>query len=402
MSTKQNWSNLGDQYKTTVQDAIHTGDFSKLNRLVSDTVSDAVAEAGWQMKQASQEMQKEFQNKPRVTPPQKPQPPRPQPKPTTLPIAKTKKVGQVSSILYIVFGSIGTGLTCIAGFVGLIFSLLGLGWEGFTFLFLFVLLCIFLIMIRVGTVERGRLNRMRRYITLFGNRMYMNIEDLAKQTHRSTSYVLKDIRKMMRLGFFPEGHLDSKNTCLMLDDATYHEYLRVERERSRLALEDSEKSKPQGQPAPTTANRELQTMLQEGNDYIRKLHYLNDIIEEEVISNKMDRMENLLKEIFKRVEETPEQMPKMHKLMNYYLPTTIKLLEAYSKYDDISAPGPDIINAKTEIEKTVDTINEAFTELLNKLFQADVFDITTDAQVLQTMLVKEGLTKNKFTEDTKS
>ena len=53
-------------------------------------------------------------------------------------------------------------------------------------------------------------------------------------------------------------------------------------------------------------------------------------------------------------------------------------------------------DAKTEIEKTVDTINEAFAELLNKLFQSAVFDAATDAQVLQTMLAKEGLTKNDF------
>ena len=125
------------------------------------------------------------------------------------------------------------------------------------------------------------------------------------------------------------------------------------------------------------------------------------IIEDEAISEKMDRTENLLKEIFKRVEDTPAQMPKMHKLMNYYLPTTIKLLQAYSEYDDISAPSQDIISAKAEIEKTVDIINEAFTELLNKLFQTSVIDVTTDAQVLQTMLAKEGLTKNDFTEEIK-
>ena len=89
------------------------------------------------------------------------------------------------------------------------------------------------------------------------------------------------------------------------------------------------------------------------------------------------------------------------KLMNYYLPTTIKLLQSYSEFDDISAPGEDVIKAKAEIEKTVDIINEAFTELLNKLFQATVFDVTTDAQVLQTMLAKEGLTKNDFSEDKK-
>ena len=81
----------------------------------------------------------------------------------------------------------------------------------------------------------------------------------------------------------------------------------------------------------------------------------------------------------------------MHKLMNYYLPTTLKLVEAYEDFDRISSPGQEIIKAKAEIENTLDTINQAFTELLNNLFQDTVFDVTTDAQVLKTMLAREGL-----------
>ena len=86
-------------------------------------------------------------------------------------------------------------------------------------------------------------------------------------------------------------------------------------------------------------------------------------------------------------------MGKMHKLMDYYLPTTLKLVEAYKEFDSVSAPGPDILSAKEQIENTLDTINQAFKELLNNLFQEKVFDVTTDAQVLETMLAREGLTR---------
>lgn len=89
----------------------------------------------------------------------------------------------------------------------------------------------------------------------------------------------------------------------------------------------------------------------------------------------------------------------MRKLMNYYLPTTINLLQAYSEFDDVSVPNQDIVSAKAEIEKTIDIINEAFAELLNKLFQESAFNAATDAQVLQTMLAREGLTKTNMTEE---
>ena len=108
------------------------------------------------------------------------------------------------------------------------------------------------------------------------------------------------------------------------------------------------------------------------------------------------RRENLLKEIFDRVQEHPEQMHRMHKLMDYYLPTMLKLVEQYAEFDEISSPGDDILDAKKEIEKTLDMINQAFVTLLNNLFRDAAFDASADAQVLQTMLAKEGLTESDF------
>lgn len=137
----------------------------------------------------------------------------------------------------------------------------------------------------------------------------------------------------------------------------------------------------------------MNAMISEGMDCIRRLRELNDNIEGEVISDKLFRLENLLKEIFDSVREHPEQMDRMHKLMEYYLPTTLKLVEAYEEFDGISVPGEEVLQAKAEIEKTLDTINQAFAELLNNLFQDAVFDATTDAQVLKSMLAREGLTK---------
>lgn len=118
---------------------------------------------------------------------------------------------------------------------------------------------------------------------------------------------------------------------------------------------------------------------------------MNDNIPGEEISAKLFRLENLLKEIFEALREHPEQRHQMKKFMNYYLPTTLKLVEAYEEFDDLSAQSPEIIEAKAEIEKTLDTINSAFVELLGRMHRDTAYDVTTDAQVLQTMLAQEGL-----------
>lgn len=425
MSSNFSHSNLGDQFKKAVSDGLSSGDFRELNILVNETVSDAIAEASRQVKNVSSTTTKIYESAREYEEQQKKHNEHykrtyrssgqlksgyPSSSQTTLPALKTKNVGQLSSILYMTFGGIGMGVAASLGLAAFIVALVSGAWSGPLLGFLVIMFGGSAFMLRKGIVEKNRLSRMKRYLALFADKMYVNISDLAQSVGKSTKYILKDVKKMLALGFFPEGHLDKKETCLMLDDATYREYLKIEKERKAYELEQAGTTQQAGPSSDTQAtsatdsadaNPELNAMIREGQEYIRKLHELNDLIPGEVISEKMYRMENLLKEIFDRLKEDPTQMSQMHKLMNYYLPTTIKLLQSYSEFDDISAPGEDVVKAKAEIERTVDIINEAFTELLNKLFQSAVFDVTTDAQVLQTMLAKEGLTKNNFSEDKK-
>ncbi len=87
--------------------------------------------------------------------------------------------------------------------------------------------------------------------------------------------------------------------------------------------------------------------------------------------------------------------------MEYYLPTTLKLLEAYKEFDRQPVQGENITTAKKEIEKTLDTINLAFENLLDDLFEDAAMDVSTDISVLNTMLAQEGLTENNLKSFTK-
>lgn len=350
----------------------------------------------------------------------------PAPRQTTLPAVRTKRVGHVSGILYQVFGGIGTGVMGAGLLVELLMLMVVPVSEMIVpFGIVSALLAGSVWMIERGCVKRQRVKRAERYAALCGNKTYIDIEELAMHTGKSTRFVLKDVKKMLKLGIFPEGHLDREEKCLILDDVTYRQYLTLEKEKKALELEekvsrmqkkqaageitgqagkadvcqknaDSEKiyGKSVEETKPETDNPELNALIAEGQESMKKLRKLNELIEGEEVSRKLDRLDDLLGEIFDRVKEHPEQMPQLRKFMEYYLPTTIKLVEAYEEFDNVSTPGNDILTAKAEIEKTLDTINEAFVQLLNKLFQASAFDATADAQVLQTMLAKEGLTKN--------
>ena len=123
---------------------------------------------------------------------------------------------------------------------------------------------------------------------------------------------------------------------------------------------------------------------------------LDDIPGEEV-SAKIYHMELILERIFARAKTHPEVIPDLKKLMDYYLPMTVKLLNAYADMDAQPIQGANIESAKREIEGTLDTLSRAFEKLLDELFQDTALDVSSDITVLQTLLAQEGLTDDELT-----
>ena len=404
MSDNRSWSDIGEELRDAVGDALRSGNFKDLSDVVMNTVTDTVRNVSSRVGQAVSESvnyteEYEQATRQRQREREKERQAAKEARLAMLP-APFRRVGRVSSVLYRVFGGIGTGVMAV---LCTVFGGLGLGYGGgwwTAFSVLALLLGVFVLMINVGCKQKLRLKRAEKYVELSGQNQYVNVEELALHTNRTPRFVLKDIRRMLELGFFPQGHLDSKGSCLMLNDRIYREYITLEKQRKVLEKEQKaqarraveEKPQPAKQPQESAGGSELDEMITQGQDCIRRLRNMNDNIPGEEISAKLFRLENLLKEIFEGLKEHPEQLPQMQKFMNYYLPTTLKLVGAYEQFDDLSAQGDEIREAKAEIEKTLDTINCAFEELLNRMFRDTAFDVTTDAQVLQPMLAKEGLT----------
>ena len=82
--------------------------------------------------------------------------------------------------------------------------------------------------------------------------------------------------------------------------------------------------------------------------------------------------------------------------MDYYLPTTLKLLNAYDRMDGAGVEGENISGTKERVENIMGTIVIAFEKQLDSLFGADAMDISTDISVLETMLAREGLAGEKM------
>jgi len=156
--------------------------------------------------------------------------------------------------------------------------------------------------------------------------------------------------------------------------------------------------KPEPQPEPEPVEKlppELQSVIYQGKRAIADIRRLNDEIPDERISAQIDLIERLTAQIFDCVRKNPKKLSQIRQFLNYYLPTTIKLMEQYVTLQNQSLKTENITEGMQKIEDLLDKVIIAFQRQLDALFEADVVDITADIRVMEQMMASEGLTNKK-------
>ncbi|MCR4672370.1 MAG: 5-bromo-4-chloroindolyl phosphate hydrolysis family protein [Lachnospiraceae bacterium] len=291
----------------------------------------------------------------------------------------------------------GAGGAGTLGFASLLGGAVGIaasgGSAGPAIGFLIPLLGVSIGALIAGIKSLGRGSRFKIYKRVIGDRTYCDVKELAQAVGKSEEFVRKELKTMINKKYFLKGRLDDSETCLMLDDESYSKYLQARESYRQAQREKAEKEK---EDARLAGNTELVNAIEEGQRYIRQIHEANEAIPAESISLKLDRMEDIVTKIFEVLKEKPDQLPRLRKFMKYYMPTTIKLVEAYKELDSQPEEVETIIKSKKEIEDTIDTINAAYVKLLDSFYEESAIDVKSDISVLQSMLAQEGLTNKPF------
>ena len=395
------WNGLGRDVKDIVENAINTGDFGALNRDLGVTLENAIGNMARNFrKPGANDYQTCDQNDGRHKSSYRPYENDSNYGNTSRRIQKareefalfinTRKMKGLS-IAALITGLI---LAVSSGFVLGIMGTVALLWEYavkpfvVTAAVLVPIGCAGMVAAVWGNRTRKQVARFRAYVKTLNGKAYGNIKDLARSVGKSEKFVAKDLSKMIEKRMFLEGHLDENHTCLMASNDAYEQYMETQKNMERMKEQDAREPKRQ-------LSEEARKTIEAGNRYIEEIRRSNDAIPGIEISNKMYHLENVIRRIFQRVEEHPELIDDLHKFMDYYLPTTMKLLNAYEELDKQELTGEHVQSAKTEIENTLDTINDAFENLLDSFYKETAWDVSSDISVLKTMLAQEGLTGKK-------
>lgn len=168
-------------------------------------------------------------------------------------------------------------------------------------------------------------------------------------------------------------------------------------------VRDEAPSTPKAQPQPqttpkqeekkpeSTGSPEIDALLVERGRAVSEMRRLNDSIKDPKISAQITHLEATTGKIIDAVVEKPSKLPQIRKFMNYYLPTTLKLLNAYDRMDAAGVSGANIDGTKGKIEDMLDTVCTAFTRQLDDLYGEEAMDVSAEIKVMEQMLAQEGL-----------
>lgn len=153
---------------------------------------------------------------------------------------------------------------------------------------------------------------------------------------------------------------------------------------------------PKKKPAPKKPEKpldpEVAAVVEEGHTAIKEMGRLYGSIQSTEVRERINELMRISDKIIQDAIDDPNDVPDIRKFLDYYLPTTIKLLHAYDRMSGQGIEGENLSKSMQSIEEMLDTAVDAFKKQLDSLFEDQALDIETDISVMNRMLEREGLT----------
>ena len=252
-------------------------------------------------------------------------------------------------------------------------------------------------------VLNTKAKRIRTYEAKINRNGNTSIDDLAAAVGKPFNKVADELQAMIADGFFPEAYVDINNRMLVMTK-NGKPIESVERSAAEVKAAKRKKARDGGQ-APET---------------------LDDLIvmtDDSELKSKLKALRTITRKIDARVEAVPELEKQVKDFREKYYPEVVRLTDDYNeKIADMGklgtetvkeevttdSSGAPVLNTnpnylqeqadeiKAQLISLIDSVTEASENLLEKLHEDDIMDITTDIKMLQTTLASKGLLDSDF------
>lgn len=224
------------------------------------------------------------------------------------------------------------------------------------------------------------LKRYTKYLSVMGTREAVAIEELARTLGYPQKRVEKDLQKMIDKNYF------GNSAYLNMELGYLFRNSEADSEWKRKLAEEQEQREAQEAREAYSAQQEVAGAYEE---ILQKIHRTNQSITDPALSAKIEQLEEITRKIFQAVEADPKKRAQIDTFLNYYLPTTQKLLDSYVQFESAGVEGENLRQAKARIESTMDSLVKGFAHQLDELYKADAMDVDSDIRVMEHMLRRD-------------
>ena len=191
------------------------------------------------------------------------------------------------------------------------------------------------------------------------------------------------------------GRMSARNASNSQQTAAAGQQTAGEQQRKTTYQQMQEEAKQRAQAAKKSYGPEIDPIIEEGNKALSEMGRLYLSIKDPEVRGKINEIMRVTDKITQDAINDPSDIPQIKKFMNYYLPTTIKLLNAYDRMSAQGIEGENLDKSMKSINEMLDDAIVAYKKMLDSLFANQALDIETEIDVMNTMLAREGLTGEK-------
>ena len=134
----------------------------------------------------------------------------------------------------------------------------------------------------------------------------------------------------------------------------------------------------------------VEDVIRAGTGALRDIREANDIIADEALSAQIDSIETSCRQILAMLDQRPQLLGELRTFLRYYLPTTLRLLDARAKLEN-TARTPKAREVRERISEAVGVIDKAFLKQVDALDAYRFLDLESEMDVLRDMLRADGL-----------
>ena len=252
-------------------------------------------------------------------------------------------------------------------------------------------------------VLNTRAKRIRTYEAKINKNGNTSIDELAAAVGKPFNKVADELQAMIADGFFPQAYVDINNRMLVMT-------------KNGVPIESVERSAAEIKAAKRKKARD-------GGLAPESLDDLITMTDDSELKLKLKTLRTITRKIDERVEQVPELEKQVKDFREKYYPEVVRLTDDYNeKIADMGkietelvkeevttdSTGAPVLNTnpnylqeqadeiKDQLISLIDSVTEASENLLEKLHEDDIMDITTDIKMLQTTLASKGLLDSDF------